>query len=133
VGAFTEEMRRRLDAAVLWHVATVNPDGSPQVTPMWAELRGDRILLNTAKGRKKHRNMSSDPRIAMSSVAPDVSPTDVAIQGRIVDTYDDERADRDIDALARKYMGVDAYPYRRPGEERISFVVEPLHVFAWSR
>lgn len=133
MGAFTEEMRRRLDAAVLWHVATVNPDGSPQVTPMWAELRGDRILLNTAKGRKKHRNMSSDPRIAMSSVAPDVSPTDVAIQGRIVDTYDDERADRDIDALARKYMGVDAYPYRRPGEERISFVVEPLHVFAWSR
>jgi PPOX class probable F420-dependent enzyme len=133
VAAFTDDMRRRLEEAVLWHVATLNPDGSPQVTPMWADVRGDRILLNTAKGRKKHRNMTSDSRVAMSSVTPDLAPTDVAIQGRIVETYGGERADRDIDTLAKKYMGVDTYPFRRPGEERVSFLVEPRHVFSWSR
>ena len=128
-----DAVRNRLEGPNLWHVATINPDGSPQVTPMWADLRGGRILLNTAKGRKKHRNMGNDPRVAVSSSSTADFPLDVAIQGRIVESYDGEQAERDIDALAKKYLDADSYPFRRLGEERVSFLVEPLHVWTLAR
>src|SRR5215207_10017621 len=91
----------------LWHLATLNPDGSPQVTPLWADVRGDLVLVNTALGRRKPRNIARDPRVALSWYDPELPRRLVAIQGRVVESYDGERAWSDIDALAQKYTGGD--------------------------
>jgi len=65
-GGLDEHLRAALEAPNFWHVATVNPDGSPQVTTVWIHTRGDRILVNTALGRMKPRNIARDPRVALS-------------------------------------------------------------------
>ena len=124
-----EPVRRRLVESNFWHVATLNPDGSPQVTPMWVDLRDGLVLVNTFKGRKKHRNLTRDPRVAMSLIDPDSLYSNMAVQGRVVEWYDGERADRDIDDLCEKYTGQRPYPWGQPGEERVTFLIEPAHVW----
>ena len=123
-----EEVRKRLEEPHFWHLATLNPDGSPHVTPVWVDLRDGRIVVNTRKDRKKYRNLANDPRVAMSLTNPDDIYSNMAVQGRVVETIDGEQANRDIDALAKKYLGADSYPLQ-PGEERVSFVIEPQHVW----
>ena len=125
----SDDVRTLLDGKHLWHVATVNPDGSPQVTPMWVGLRDGRILLNSADGRVKVRNLRHDGRVALSVVSPDSVYANAAIQGQVVEIVDGEQADADIDSLAKKYLGANSYPFRQPGESRVSFWVEPTHVW----
>src|SRR5207253_10241928 len=85
----SDSIRKALEDANFWHVATVNPDGSPHSTAVWVELRGDRILVNTAKGRKKHRNLEHDPRVAMSWHTHEGGGYhSAAIQGRAVESYE---------------------------------------------
>jgi hypothetical protein len=93
-------------------------------------MRGDRILVNSALGRKKPRNLQNDPRVAMSWHTHEGGGYHSAgIQGRVVETYTGDRAEKDIDDLAQKYLGQSPYPWRAPGEQRISFLVEPTHVY----
>jgi PPOX class probable F420-dependent enzyme len=125
----TGKIRKALEEPQFWHLATVNPDGSPQSTTVWIDLRGDRILVNSAIGRKKPRNLSREPRVALSWSDPGNHQHSIAIQGRVVESYEGEQADADIDALAKKYVGADRYPWRSPGERRISYLIEPTHVF----
>jgi PPOX class probable F420-dependent enzyme len=129
--ALAEDVRRALEGPNFWHLATLNPDGSPQSTTMWVDLRGERILVNSALDRKKPRNLAHDPRVALSWFDPGSPYHSISIQGRVVDSYSGERADADIDALAKKYLDEDRYPFRTPDEQRVSYLIEPLHV--WNR
>jgi len=125
---FGDAARAALSAREIWYLATVGPDGAPQVTPVWADLREGRILVNTAAGRKKARNMGGDPRVALSWANDANLPENVSIKGRVAEWYEGERAEADADALAVKYVGEGAVFPRRAGERRLSFLIEPLHV-----
>ena len=103
---------------VLASLATLNPDGSPQITPLWIDLDGDDVVFNTARGRVKARNLERDARVAVSVVDPDDPYNVIAFRGTVADVTTDG-ADAHIDALAKKYLGVDKYPMRREGEVRI--------------
>ena len=114
--------RALISRPVLATLATLNPDGSPQVTPLWIDLDGDDVVFNTARGRVKARNLEHDRRVAVSVIDPDDPYNVVALRGTVVDVTT-EGADEHIDALAHKYLGVDSYPMRREGEVRIRVTV----------
>ena len=111
------------------HLATIMPDGSPQVTPVWAEMDGENISVNTSEGRAKPRNVRRDPRVAISVHRQDNPYSSAFIRGRVVEVRT-EGAEEQIHRLAKKYMGVDRYPALQPGEQRLTFVIEPEHVAA---
>lgn len=109
------------------HLATLMPDGSPQVTPVWVDLDGDTILINTAEGRVKTRNLDRDGRVAIS-IADQQNPYRyIQVRGRVLERTH-EGADAHIDRLAKKYLGQDTYPFRRPGEQRVIYRIQPEHV-----
>jgi PPOX class probable F420-dependent enzyme len=124
-----DEVKALLDAPNFWHLATVNPDGSPQCTVMWAHRRDGNVMFNTALGRVKPRNLAHDPRVALSLADPEHPYSNVSIQGTVVETIEGDEALRDIDSLATKYMGVETYPFLQPGERRVTYLVEPRHVW----
>ena len=107
---------------VLASLATLNPDGSPQITPLWVDLDSDDVVFNTAQGRKKARNLERDSRVAVTVIDPDDQYNVVAFQGTVSDVTT-EGADAHIDAMAKKYLGVDTYPMRREGEVRVRVTV----------
>ncbi len=123
----TDDQVALLREKVLAHVATVMPDGSPQVTPVWVDTDGETVLFNTAKDRLKYRNLSRDPRIAVSIAARENDYRTVVIRGRA--EFIEEGADDHIDRLAKKYRGLDRYPGRKPGEVRVTVrvVAETIH------
>ncbi|TQM85583.1 PPOX class probable F420-dependent enzyme [Saccharothrix saharensis] len=122
------EVRARLLAPTFWHLATVNADGSPQVTPMWVDLDGEHVVVNTALGRVKEENLRREPRLSLSSVDPDNPYDRVEIRGRAVRFVVGEEAERGMDRLARKYVGTERYEWRIPGERRVMVLVEPTRV-----
>ncbi len=111
------------------HLATLEPDGSPQVTPVWIDVDGDFILINTAKGRKKVRNVERDPRVSVEVVEQENPYSMLSVKGKVVDITSDG-ADAHIDAMAKKYLGQDSYPFRQPGEERLIMRIQPEKVIA---
>jgi PPOX class probable F420-dependent enzyme len=122
------EVRKVIEGKNFWHVATVNPDGSPQVSPVWAHLRGDKILINSFFGRKKPRNIEHEPRISLAWHDPENPYHSILIKGRVIETITGGQADSDIDMLSEKYVGQTPYPFRTPGERRVTFLIEPEHV-----
>lgn len=108
-------------------LATVMPDGSPQVTPVWFDYDGARIRVNSAKGRVKARNMQQGSRIALAILDPDNPYRYVQVRGRVA-VATESGADEHIDSLARKYLGKDSYPFRQPGEVRVRYEIEPESV-----
>ena len=114
----SEKARALIARPVLASLATLNPDGSPQITPLWVDLDGDDVVFNTAQGRKKARNLERDARVAVTVIDPDDQYNVVAFQGTVTDVTTDG-ADAHIDALAKKYLGVDTYPMRSADEVRI--------------
>ncbi len=115
----SEKARNLIGRPVLASLATVNPDGSPQATPLWVDLDGDDVRFNTAQHRKKARNLTRNGRVAVTVIDPDDPYDVVAFEGTVVDVTT-EGADDHIDALAHKYLGVDSYPNHREGEVRIT-------------
>jgi PPOX class probable F420-dependent enzyme len=111
------------------HLATVMPDGSPQVTPVWFDYSGNKIRVNTARGRIKDRNMTQNAKVALSIIDPDNPYAHIAIRGKIARITEDG-ADDHIDSLAQKYLGKPKYPFRRPGEVRVIYEIEPTSVSA---
>lgn len=109
------------------HLATLGPDGRPQVTPVWVELADGHVRFNTARGRVKDRNLRRDPRVALSVQDPDNPYRYVQVRGRVIEMTE-QGADAHIDALAQKYLGQDRYPFRRPGEVRVIVRVAPESV-----
>jgi len=131
--AIPDEVLERLKGTFFWHLATVSSQGQPQSTPVWADTDGSHILINTAKGRAKERNMTQNGRVAVSCVDLGNPYAFVEIQGKVVDTVDGQAADDSIDDLAEKYLGQRPYPFRKPDEERVLFKVEPTAVVVWER
>jgi hypothetical protein len=109
------------------HLATLMPDGRPQVTPVWVDYRDGRVLVNTAKGRVKARNMRAGAQVALSIADPDNPYRYVQVRG-VVSGVHDEGADAHIDFLAKKYLGQDKYPFGQPGEQRVIYEIEPQSV-----
>jgi PPOX class probable F420-dependent enzyme len=122
------EVRARLEAPTFWHLATLNPDGSPQVTPMWVDVEGDYVIFNTAVGRVKEENLRRDPRVSLSAVDPENPYDRVEIRGRVVEFDQGDEADLSMNRLSKKYTGQDPYPWRVAGERRVLVRVEPMHV-----
>jgi len=121
------EAKHLLSGKHFAHVATLMPDGSPQVSPVWVDIDDGLVLFNTAEGRLKPENLRRDPRVAIS-ITDDENPYEnVLIRGKAVELTHDG-ADEHIDALANRYMGVDKYPLRQPGEERVIVKIEPEKV-----
>jgi PPOX class probable F420-dependent enzyme len=118
-----DPIRKIIDAPVFAHVATVGPDGHPHNTVMWIDRDGDLIVLNTAAGRTKWRNLQADPRVSISVSPLDDPYQNFSLKGRVVEmrTSDGEAV---IDRLAKKYLGVDEYPYRNAMDTRVTILVE---------
>jgi len=108
-------------------LATLMSNGQPQVTPVWCDFDGSHVLFNSARGRQKDRNIRRDPRVALALIDPDNPYRYVEIRGRVVEIIE-QGADAHIDKLAKKYLGVDEYPYRQAGEVRVIYKVLPEHV-----
>jgi PPOX class probable F420-dependent enzyme len=106
------------------NLATLNADGSPQVTPVWIDFDGTNILVNTARGRVKDRNLRREPRVALSLLDPDNPYRYLGVQGRVVEMTE-QGADAHIDKMAKKYLDQDTYPYRTPGEVRVLVKIKP--------
>lgn len=109
------------------HLATTMPDGSPQVTPVWIDFDDVYILVNSARGRQKDRNIRKNPLVALDITDPDNPYRYLQIRGRVVSITEDG-ADAHIDKMAKKYLGADKYPYRRPGEVRVLYRIIPEYV-----
>ena len=109
-------------------IATLMKDGSPQITPTWIDYDGKTILINTAEGRTKQKNVSRDQRVAISIVDQNNPYNMVTIRGKVVEQTS-KGADEHIDKLAKRYLDVDKYPFRSPTEKRIILKVRPEKVF----
>jgi PPOX class probable F420-dependent enzyme len=109
-------------------LATVKKDGSPQVTPTWIDRDNDIILINTAKGRLKHRNVTRDPRVSISLVDDQNPYSMITISGRVIEQTT-EGADEHIDKLARKYLNADKYPGHSPEVKRVILKIKPEKIF----
>ena len=109
------------------NLATLMPDGSPQVTPVWVDFDGARIIVNSARGRQKDRNIKRNPAVALVLSDPGNPYRYLEVRGRVVEITE-EGASEHIDKMAKKYLGVDKYPNRAPGEVRVLYRIEPLHV-----
>lgn len=119
-----EQYRDLFDKKAFASLATIMPNGQPQVTPVWCDFDGSHVIVNSAKGRRKDRNMRSDPRVSLSISDPDNPYRYLEVRGSVVEITEDG-ADEHIDSMAKKYMGVDKYPYRQPGEVRVVYKIEP--------
>lgn len=108
-------------------LATVMPDGSPQATPVWFDVADGKVRVNTARGRVKDKNMSTNAKVALSIVDPENPYRHLQIRGTIVQATE-EGADAHIDSLAKKYLGQDKYPFRQPNEVRVMYVIEPSSI-----
>ncbi|MEM2931957.1 MAG: PPOX class F420-dependent oxidoreductase [Nitrososphaerota archaeon] len=114
----TEFARWLIDGRNIGILATLMPDGSPHLSPVYVDREGDIVLVNTVIGRVKHLNVKRDPRVSLV-VVDHLNPLQyVEIRGRVSDLTVDG-AEEHIDKLAKRYMGVEKHPFRRPGQKRI--------------
>jgi PPOX class probable F420-dependent enzyme len=104
------------------------PDGSPQVTPIWIDTDGEHVLVNTAIGRLKDENVMRDPRVAVAVFDQSNPYNMVTIRGKVVERTTNG-AEEHIDKMAKKYLGLDKYPGRAPGEKRILLKIKPDKIF----
>ena len=107
-------------------ISTLNEDGSILDTVVWISAENGAVAVNSAKGRKWPANLDRDPRVTVLVYEGNNPYNYVEIRGRASATTDG--ADEHINALTKKYMGQDEYPFRQPGEERVKFVIQPDHV-----
>ena len=115
--------------AAIANIATVEPDGSPPVTPVWFDYTNGVVRVNTAKGRVKARNMSQGSKVALAIVDPDNAYRYVQVRGTVTKETTDG-ASAHIDSLAKKYLGKDVYPWHQPGEVRVMYEITPASVNA---
>ena len=108
------------------NLATLMPDGSAQVTPVWVDYDGQYVRVNTARGRQKDKNMKRDPRVALSIADPDNPYRYLEVRGRVAEATE-KGADDHINSLSQKYLGQAIYPYRKPGEVRVTYKITPEH------
>jgi PPOX class probable F420-dependent enzyme len=108
-------------------LVTLMPSGSPQVTPTWCDYDGQNVLINSARGRQKDRNMKRDPRVALSILDPENPYRYMEIRGTVVEITENG-ADDHINRMAKKYLDKDLYPLRKAGEVRVIYKIQPQRV-----
>lgn len=126
--AITTEVEQLLSGKNFASFATLMKDGSPHVAPTWIDYNGDMILINTAAGRIKEKNVKSDKRVALSVYDSSNPYNMVTIRGKVKEVTELD-ADSHIDKLAKKYLGLDSYPFRNPDEKRVILKIIPERVF----
>ncbi len=109
------------------HLGTIMPDGSPQVTPVWFDFDGNHVRVNSAKGRVKDKNMRRNAQVALAIQDPENPYRYLGVRGRVVEITENG-ADAHIDSLAKKYLGQDRYPNRKPGEIRVIYRIRPERI-----
>lgn len=119
-----ENFKNLFSKVAFAHLATLMPDGSPQVTPVWVDYDGTHVRVNSAKGRLKDKNMRRERRVALSIQDPENAYRYVAVRGEVVEITE-QGADAHIDALAKKYLGKERYPFRSAGEVRVIYKIRP--------
>ncbi|HET8630275.1 MAG TPA: PPOX class F420-dependent oxidoreductase [Thermomicrobiales bacterium] len=127
-----DDFRDLFAKPALAHLATLMPDGAPQVTPVWVDYDGEHILVNTIADRQKGRNMTERPAVALDIVDPDDPYRYLSVRGRVV-AQTMGGAEEHIDALARRYMGTPNYPRHDPARPRTLYKIAPEHVVAQGR
>ena len=108
------------------HLATLMPDGAPQSTPVWCDYDGTYVLVNSARGRQKDKNMKRNSKVALSLLDPENPYRYLEIRGEIAEITE-EGAEEHIDKMAKKYLGVDRYPHRVADEVRVLYKIKPEH------
>ena len=127
--ALAEEVQALLDRPALYNLATVNPNGTVQLNPVWGELYDGKLRINTLAGRQKHKNLTErGDRVTVMVTDPDDPLRYVEIRGR-VDDITDANGVEVIDRLAKKYTGADRYGALQDGDVRVTITIEPLKVF----
>ena len=126
-----ERSRELLEAPSFAHLATLRKDGSIHQTVVWVDVEDNTIVLNSAEGRAWPANVRRDPRVTLTVANPENAYEYTEIRGRVSDDTH-EGGDDHIDAMAKKYLGQDEYPFRAPGEERVIFRIEPERVRLYS-
>jgi PPOX class probable F420-dependent enzyme len=127
--AIPEAFRDLLEQPAIAHLATIMPSGTPQVTPVWVDFDGVNLLVNTARGRQKDKNMQSRQLVGVEISDPQNPYRYISVRGRVINVTE-EGADAHIDKLAKKYLGLDTYPNRVPGEVRCIYTIEPTRIQA---
>jgi len=122
-----ELYRDLLDRPIVVSLATLMPDGPPQVQPVWCSFDGTHILVNTAKGRQKYRNMVRRPAVTLLAIDPENASRWLEVRGTVVEETE-AGANAHIDMLAQRYLGVERYPFHQPGDVRVIFKIAPLRV-----
>ena len=115
-----------LESTALAHVATIGPNGEPQVNPVWFGTQDGYILFSQTTNRQKYRNLQRDARIALSIVDPGNPYRYLEIRG-VVERIDPDPDNAFINSMAKKYLAEDVYPWHNPGDERVVVVVRPEH------
>lgn len=115
--ALPQSVKKIVQDRAYGHVVTFNKDGKPQVTMVWTDVEGDEVLFNTAEGRLKPKNLRRDPRAIISVQDRNDPQSYMVFHGKASVT--EAGADEHIDKLAKRFLGVDKYPFRRPGEKRL--------------
>ncbi len=122
-------VRKLFEGKNLVYVASLMKDGSPHVAPTWVDIDNGTILVNTAVGRVKQKNISRDGRVALAIADHDNPYNMVTLRGKVVDQITGQEAEEHIDKLAKKYIGKDKYPGRAPGERRVILKIKPEKVY----
>jgi PPOX class probable F420-dependent enzyme len=126
-----EELSRLFEFRNLVYVGTLSKDGSPHITPVWAEMVEDLILINTFEESAKMRHVTKDKRIALSVVEQNNPFNMVSIKGRVVEQTSDG-ADEHLKKLAKRYLGIGKYYYRKPNNKRIILKIKPEKIMGLS-
>lgn len=121
-------IRERLSAPNFWHLATVGEDGTPQVSPMRADVEDEYVMVNTSIGRVKEENLRRNPYVSLSHHDTENPYDRVEIRGRVVRFVEGEPAERAMDRLTKKHIGEDHRPWLLPGERRVMILIEPVRV-----
>src|SRR2546429_3855344 len=120
------------DLPAFGNLGTLMKDGSPQVTPIWVDYDGKFVRFNSAKGRVKDKNIRRDPRVSISLQDPANPYRYLEIRGKVVEITENG-ADDHINKLSKKYLGNPVYPFRKPGEVRVTYKIEPEKVSSLGR
>jgi PPOX class probable F420-dependent enzyme len=123
----SDKAKGLIDSKAFAHIATINADGSPQVSPVWVERDGDTVIVNSEEKRLKVRNIKRNPHVSLSIQDTGNAYSYVEIRGKVVEVTP-EGGFEGIDRLGKKYMGVDKYPGNQPGDVRVQIKIEPTRI-----
>jgi PPOX class probable F420-dependent enzyme len=126
-----EDVSKLFEGRNLAFISTLSKDGSPHITPVWADIENDIIMINTSEAAAKNKHIARDPRVAISIVEQYNPYNMVSIKGKVIEQTT-EGAEEHLKKLAKKYLGVGKYYYRRPRHKRVILKIRPEKIMGLS-